>query len=198
MITIKNLNIPIILTLIRLIFSPLLLPLLLVYLLPLNIFLLNFGLAILFICFGLTDFFDGYLARKYKQETILGKMLDPIADKFLLFSVLIALLAADKIFFYWVIVLIGREFFVMGLRILALENNFAITVSFFGKIKTTLQTVCFAWIILNPYQKLEIQGAFWWNSLENLFIFSAISLSLASAWFYYQIFMSHFRLRRGV
>lgn len=198
MITIKSLNTPIILTLIRLVFSPLLLPVLLVFLLPFNIFYLNGCLTILFICFGLTDFFDGYLARKYNQETSIGKMLDPIADKFLLYSTLIALLAAGKIFYYWVIILIGREFFVMGLRMLSLENNFAIAVSFWGKSKTSMQTVCLAWIILNPYQSLGFKQAFWWNGIQAVLLFFAIVSSVVSAWFYYQIFVSHFKWNRTI
>jgi CDP-diacylglycerol--glycerol-3-phosphate 3-phosphatidyltransferase len=113
------LNLPILLTLSRLILSPLLLPVLLVYLLPFNNIFINSFLGFLFFLFSITDFFDGYFARRYKQETQVGKLLDPIADKFLLYSTLIGLLAADKIFFYWVIIIIGREFFVMGLRQIA-------------------------------------------------------------------------------
>src|SRR5579871_3122872 len=132
-------NIPTILTLTRLILAPLLVPLLLVYLLPYNYFWLNSVLAILFIFFGLTDFFDGYLARKLHQETPLGRVLDPIADKFLVYSTLVALLAVGKIYFYWVIIFIGREFFLMGLRHIALENNVVVHVSSWGKLKTFAQ-----------------------------------------------------------
>src|SRR5947199_10698456 len=94
------------LTLIRLIGSPLLLPVLLVYFLPFNNFLINTLLAFIFLLFGATDFFDGYLARKYRLESTIGKVLDPIADKFLIYCTLIGLLAAGKIGFYWVIILI--------------------------------------------------------------------------------------------
>ncbi|MDP3889126.1 MAG: CDP-alcohol phosphatidyltransferase family protein, partial [bacterium] len=118
---VHTINIPIILTLIRLIFSPFLLPLLLVHFLPFNIFWINAILALFFVMVCLTDFFDGYLARKYKQETVLGKLLDPIADKFLLYSTLIVLLSVHKIFFYWPSILIGREFLVMGIRLIAME-----------------------------------------------------------------------------
>src|SRR5690606_3086491 len=132
---------PLFLTLIRLILSPIILPFLFVYLLPLNYVLINIFLAIVFILFSLTDFFDGYIARKYHQESSLGRLLDPIADKFLIFSVLISLLAAGKIFFYWVIILIGREIFIMGLRQLALEYAITIPVSWAGKVKTAIQMI---------------------------------------------------------
>ncbi|HWY36323.1 MAG TPA: CDP-alcohol phosphatidyltransferase family protein, partial [Nitrosopumilaceae archaeon] len=68
----RQLSLPMILTFIRLIGSPLILPFFLVYLLPYNIAWLNYSLALLFFLFGLTDFFDGYLARKYQQVTPIG------------------------------------------------------------------------------------------------------------------------------
>jgi CDP-diacylglycerol--glycerol-3-phosphate 3-phosphatidyltransferase len=189
-------NMPLILTLARLVFAPLLLPVLLVYLLPFDRLWVNYFLTLLFVVFSLTDFFDGYLARKYQQETALGKILDPIADKFLLYSTLIALLAVNKIFFYWPIILIGREFLVMGIRLIALEYRFSILVSYLGKIKTMVHMICLALLILNPYQKLGISGAPWWNGLESLFILLAILFSLASVWQYCQEFITYFTMRQ--
>ncbi len=75
----------------RLIIAPVVLPLLLVYGLPYNVGWLNTVLAAIFVFFAFTDFLDGYLARKYQQETLFGSELDPIADKFLVYSTLIAL-----------------------------------------------------------------------------------------------------------
>lgn len=184
-----NHNVPNLLTIIRLIGSPIFLPFLIVYLLPYNLFWLNCIIAILFCLFALTDFFDGYLARKFKQETNFGKVLDPIADKFLLYATLVALLAAHKIFFYWVILFIGREFFMMGLRHIALENSFSVPVLLLGKIKTTFQMLMMCVIILNPYQELGLRGALGWNGTELCLILIALGLSLGSAVQYYQIFM---------
>ena len=144
-------SIPMILTYIRLIGAPLVLPFFLVYLLPYNIFWLNCTLAVLFFLFGLTDFFDGYLARKYNQVTSNGALLDHVADKFLLYSTLIALIAAHKLYFFWAILWIGREFFIMTLRHVALEQNYTITVSSYGKLKTALQIMCLTIIIANPH-----------------------------------------------
>ena len=136
----------------RLILSPLVLPFLLVYLLPANYFAVNVLLAVLFILFSLTDFFDGYLARRYKQVTSLGALLDPIADKILICSVLIALVAAQKLFFYWAILLIAREIFVMGLRNIAATRGIMLSVSTWGKAKTVSQMVFLSCVIANPYQ----------------------------------------------
>lgn len=182
-------NVPNFLTIIRLVGSPLFLPLLIVYLLPYNFFWLNCVIAALFSLFALTDFFDGYLARRFNQETAFGRVLDPIADKFLLYATLVALLAAHKIFFYWVILFIGREFFMMGLRHIALENNFSVPVSLFGKIKTAFQMIMICVIILNPYQELGLAGALGWNGTELLLILVALALSLGSAKQYYHVFM---------
>ena len=129
----KVFNVPNLLTFIRLVVSPLTLPVLLVYLLPYNILWVNILLAALFLVFSFTDFFDGYLARKWGQETTMGKMLDPIADKFLSASVLIALVASHKLFFYWAVILIGRSLFMMGLRIVSFEHGIPVPVSLWGK-----------------------------------------------------------------
>lgn len=188
--TLKNVNLPNWLTIIRLVVSPLTLPLLLVYFLPHNNVWLNSGLAFLFVLFGLTDFFDGYLARRLDQETSLGKMLDPIADKFLVYSTLVALLAAGKIFFYWVIIFIGREFFVMGLRAIALEHNLSVPVSLLGKIKTFFQMILLTWIIVNPYQKLGLHSHPIWNGGELFLLIMTLALSVISAKHYYTAFIN--------
>lgn len=194
-----NLTAPLVLTLIRLILSPLVLPLLLVHFLPYNSLFINAILALIFVGFSLTDFFDGYLARRNGQESALGSILDPIADKFLFYSTLIALLVAHKIFFFWVVLLIGREFFMMGLRQVALENHFSVPVSSFGKYKTALQMTCLTFIILNPYHELELQlhGNGVWNVIEAILLGLTILFSVSSAKMYFNNFMSQFKRLHG-
>lgn len=194
-----------ILTLVRLIFSPLLLPVLIVYFLPLTIFWINGVLAILFLLFSLTDFFDGYLARRYAQVTSLGRILDPIADKFLTVSVIIALLAIGKMFFIWAFILIGREIFVLSLRQLALEYQLAIPVSWWGKIKTVLQICYLTILILNPYHSLaqasftawvgDLHTAPIWMLVELLCAVLAVGLTLISALQYYHSFVFQYLSR---
>lgn len=192
----KVCNLPTLLTLVRLILSPLILPVLIVYLQPLHVFCINIFLAFIFLLLCITDFFDGYFARKYGQETLIGRALDPIADKFLTCSSLIALLAAGKIFFYWVVLLVGRELFMMGLRQVALEHNFSVHVSLLGKIKTTIQMITISFIIINPYQPLGLR-AFWWNGIEQLLLMFTLFLSLYSAKQYYHSFIRLFTHRSG-
>jgi CDP-diacylglycerol--glycerol-3-phosphate 3-phosphatidyltransferase len=190
----KVITVPTMLTLIRMILSPLMLPVLLVLFLPYNFLWLNGLLALLFVVFSLTDFFDGFLARRYNLESSLGSMLDPIADKFLFYSTLVGLLAANKIFFYWVIILIGRELFIMSLRQIALECHFSVPVSALGKIKTAVQMVCLTFIIVNPAHELGMFGAPRWNVTETLLLFVTISLSVWSAYLYYRRFVETYKL----
>lgn len=186
----KLLTLPNTLTLIRLVLSPLALPVLLAYLLPLNILWINASLALLFVAFGITDYFDGYFARRYAQESLIGGLLDPIADKFLLYSTLIGLLAANKIYFYWVVLLIGREFFIMGLRLVALEHKFSIPVSYLAKLKTAVTMICLTYIIYNPYHHLGLSGAFDANAIEYVLLSLAILLSLYTAKQYFSAFLA--------
>lgn len=186
----KLFTLPNILTLIRLILSPLALPVLLVYLLPFNILWINGFLAILFVAFCITDYFDGYFARRYSQQSLIGGLLDPIADKFLLYSTLIGLLASNKIYFFWVVLLIGREFFIMGLRLVALEHSYSIPVSYLAKLKTAVTMICLIYIIYNPYHHLGLLGAFWCNVIECGLLASAIGLSLFTAKQYFDGFMA--------
>ncbi len=193
----KMCNVPTTLTLIRLIGSPLILPVLLVSFLPANNFTINILLASLFVVFGLTDFFDGYLARRFKQETPLGSILDPIADKFLVYSVLIALLKVSKINFFVVVILIGREFFMMGLRQVALEYHMNVPVIMWGKLKTFAQ-ICFLTVIIaNPYQELGIfSGRF--NQLEFFLLVVTLLLSVGSAIRYYSEFITEYEHQQYV
>jgi CDP-diacylglycerol---glycerol-3-phosphate 3-phosphatidyltransferase len=188
-----SINTPTRLTLIRLIFSPLFLPLVLVYFLPYNNQIINGILALVFVLLSLTDFFDGYLARKYNQETALGRALDPLADKFLFFSTLIALVTIQKVFFYSAIIFIGREFFIMGLRILALERGFDVPVSWLGKFKTAVQTLYVTLVIGNGYYLSLTSDNLIIYSIENSLLILALFFSLFSAYDYYRSFMRKFQ-----
>lgn len=145
-------------------------------------------MAGIFLFFGLTDFLDGYLARRYQRETTLGRLLDPLADKCLLYATLVALVAVDKLYFFWAIIMIGREFFVMSLREIALVYNFSVPVGYWGKIKTVVQIICLAFIILNPYHYNDNFSAIVMNSIESILLMLAIIITLYSAYYYFRQF----------
>ena len=98
---------------------------------------------IVFIIASLTDLFDGKIARKYNLITNFGKFMDPLADKLLVCSALICLdvLYKDVIFTASVIIIISRELFISGFRILAADQNIVLAAGWWGKVKTVLQMV---------------------------------------------------------
>ena len=100
------------------------------------------SLAIFIVC-SASDFLDGYLARKFNQESSLGKLLDPIADKILLCSAILAIISItnDEFISFMGVIILIREFWVSGLREYTAANHIqdASDVSFLAKIKTTLQ-----------------------------------------------------------
>jgi len=95
--------------------------------------------ASLFLAAALTDLLDGYLARRRKQVTTLGRLLDPIADKLLISSALIALVELKIAPAWMVAIIVGREFAVSGLRSIAAHEGFSIEVSRLGKGKMVTQ-----------------------------------------------------------
>ncbi len=102
----------------------------------------------LFILASLTDFLDGYIARKYNLVTNFGKFIDPVADKLLVLTTLIMLLYRGQTEAWILIVILCRELAVDGLRLVAVTQGKVIAASPFGKIKTTCQMILIAVTIL--------------------------------------------------
>lgn len=95
--------------------------------------------AALFALAALTDGLDGYIARRQRQETVFGKLMDPLADKLLVTAALVSLVSLDRIAAWVAMVIIAREFAVTGLRSVAAERGVVISASWLGKAKTGLQ-----------------------------------------------------------
>jgi CDP-diacylglycerol--glycerol-3-phosphate 3-phosphatidyltransferase len=102
----------------------------------------------LFMVAALTDLLDGYIARRRKQVTTLGRLLDPIADKLLISSALISLVQLQLAPAWMVVIIIGREFAVSGLRNIAATEGFTIEASPLGKGKMVLQVAAVIGLIL--------------------------------------------------
>src|ERR1700741_2338371 len=146
-------NLPNLLTLLRIFFVPLLVAALLAD----GTFLAGlpqqigfppeiFALAV-FLAAAVTDLLDGYLARRWGQVTTVGMLLDPIADKLLISAALISLVDIHRVPAWMVILIIGREFAVSGLRSIAAASGYTIEASELGKSKMVAQVVAIALVI---------------------------------------------------
>ncbi len=107
--------------------------------------------ALVFVIAALTDFFDGAIARKRNCVTTMGKFLDPIADKLLVISALLALVQLGEISAWPVVIIIAREFVVQGIRILAANDAVVIPAGFLGKVKTSSQMIAILLILVGNY-----------------------------------------------
>ncbi len=119
----------------------------------------------IFIVASLTDLLDGYIARKCHLETNFGKFMDPLADKLLVCSALIALVQLDRIPSWIVIIIISRDFIINGLRLIASDNNIVIAASQWGKFKTATQMVMICLMIGNLEELTLITDIFMWVAL---------------------------------
>jgi CDP-diacylglycerol--glycerol-3-phosphate 3-phosphatidyltransferase len=137
--TTLRLNLPTILTLSRIVLIPFFV--LTVYQHPI------LG-AMIFSIASITDFLDGYLARRSGQITTFGIIMDPLADKFLVVSALIVLVDMERLSALVAIILIVREFLVTGLRVVALSKNIVIPAEIGGKLKTTAQITSILCLLL--------------------------------------------------
>lgn len=88
---------------------------------------------------GLTDFFDGWAARKFNQVTDLGKLIDPLADKIFVSAIMLMMVEFHMMPAWIAVIVISREFMVTGLRMLALQTNVVIPADGWGKVKTVMQ-----------------------------------------------------------
>lgn len=119
-----------------------------------NKFILGYGnyvSAVFFLIAASTDGLDGYIARKRKQVTKLGMFLDPIADKLLVTAALIALVQREEVTAWAATIIIGREFIVTGLRLVAVADGVVIAASNLGKIKTIIQMIAIAVALVKNY-----------------------------------------------
>ena len=130
---------------------------------------------VLFVTASLTDLIDGKIARKYNLVTNFGKFMDPLADKLLVCSALIALVEMSRIPAWVVILIIGREFIISGFRLIASDNHVVIAASYWGKFKTTFQMIMVCMMILNV-------GRFWFpfQVLTDIIMWISLALTMIS------------------
>ena len=109
----------------------------------------SFWAAIVFSLAAITDWLDGYLARKWEIVTVLGKFLDPLADKLIVMAALIMLIPLDRVPAWAVFIILAREMLVTGLRSIASSEGIVISASNLGKYKTIFQMVAIIGLLLH-------------------------------------------------
>ncbi len=150
-----------------------------------------FGLA------AATDFIDGWLARKWEVETVLGKFLDPLADKLIVMAALIMLIPLGRVPAWAVFIILAREMVITGLRSIASSEGIVIAASDLGKYKTIYQMVAIPGLMLHYdfYWFFGLEWSIFQVNMHNFglfFFYIAFALTLWSGFDYLQKFFRVF------
>jgi len=172
-------NLPNSLTIARIFFVPLLVAALVEQNVSLRVFgvtVTNEWLALaIFLIAAATDLLDGYLARRWGQVTTIGTLLDPIADKLLVSSALISLVQVNAVPAWMVILVVGREFAISGLRSIAAAEGYTIRASDLGKTKMVAQVTAISFLLVSIRHPEIATLAYWMMWVVVLFaVLSAI------------------------
>lgn len=146
---------------------------------PLTPSMTDIAAAIVFAIAAITDFFDGWIARKFNVETVLGKLLDPLADKLLVVSAMVILVEKHRMDGLIAVIIIVRDLGINAIRLAAIEDGIQIPSNIVGKTKTTFQDLGII--------GLTICGTLWVVPLHYIgqfFIMLALAASLISGFQY--------------
>lgn len=105
--------------------------------------------GLIFVIASVTDFFDGFIARNWDQMTKLGGILDPLADKMLVLAGFLGLMAIDRASVWAIFLILSREFFITGLRVVAVSEGKNVSSTMAGKIKTVVQMIAIGFLTMN-------------------------------------------------
>lgn len=172
----KNLTLPTILTWFRVVLVPVFV---IIYYIPdttMSMMVKNITATIIFIIAAITDYFDGYLARRLNQESNFGAFLDPVADKALVAACLVVLVSLQRTFVFAAIVIVIREIAISALRewMAKVGHNQGTAVAYIGKLKTTFQMVAIGFLLLDYHTRF----------IGNALMIVAVILTLVSMFYY--------------
>lgn len=172
-------HLPNILTLLRILLIP---PLVVILFSPSRS--AGFFAALLFAVASATDWLDGYLARRMEIVTLLGKFLDPIADKLMVMAALIMILPFGRVPAWMVLVILGREIVITGLRSIASSEGVVIAASRLGKYKTIFQIVAILGLLLHYdyYWFFGIRNPYLYADMHNVGIFFLWIATIITIW----------------
>jgi CDP-diacylglycerol--glycerol-3-phosphate 3-phosphatidyltransferase len=167
-------NLPNTLTLFRILMVPLLM-----------VFMLTDSLAsdivalVVFLAAAVSDFLDGFIARRWHQTTALGAFLDPLADKLLVTAALVSLVDIHELSAWIAMVVIARELAVTGLRMVAAAKGVVISASIWGKVKTLSQLVAIACLIIEP-RWIKPEWTVWGQKITWWLVMLMLALTVVS------------------
>jgi CDP-diacylglycerol--glycerol-3-phosphate 3-phosphatidyltransferase len=177
----KILNIPNILAFIRLLLAPLMFLFLVnqdtSFFEGIHPTWLNYFAAFIFVVASATDFFDGYIARTFDQVTVLGSILDPLADKMLTLAGFLGLMMQGMASPWAIFLILTRELFITGLRVSAVSQGMNISASWMGKVKTVVQMIAIGFLLMH------------WPG-ATLLLWTAVALTLYSGYEYVRDFFT--------
>ncbi len=173
-------NLPNKLTMLRIILIPIMMGFLLIQFRGEYGYYAQFFALGIFILAAITDGLDGYIARRQGEITKFGKLIDPLADKLLISAALIAFVDMGRISAWPVLLIIGREFAVMGLRVLAAAEGTIISASKLGKAKTILQITAIISVMIHPQ---IISFPF---QIHQILIWLAVGITIYSGYDYFR------------
>ena len=166
---VMEMNLPNKLTLLRVFMIPIFLVVLFLAPEPVN----RYVAVVIFIVASLTDMLDGKIARKYNLVSNFGKFMDPLADKLLVMSALVSMVALEDLAAWVVIIILAREFAITGFRTLAMEANIVMAASWWGKVKTTTQMIMIPVVLLQlPFSCMPV--------VENILVALAVFFTIFS------------------
>ena len=139
---------------------------------------LNYFAAFIFVLASATDFFDGYIARTFDQITVLGSILDPLADKMLTLAAFLGLMLLGEASPWAIFLILTRELFITGLRVSAVSQGLDISASWMGKVKTVVQMIAIGFLLMH------------WQGGE-LLLWIAVALTLYSGYEYVRDFFKN-------
>jgi len=155
------------------------------------LFLFRWGAAgkimafLIFLLASLSDLLDGWFARRTNTVTSMGKIMDPVADKVLIFGIFISFIQLHLIPFWMVIIIMARDFLVMALRVKLATRQLVLAAIPLAKLKTVFEYLVVFFILLSLMDK-ELGARFWWTEAVSFgFMAVAVTLALVSGLQYY-------------
>jgi CDP-diacylglycerol---glycerol-3-phosphate 3-phosphatidyltransferase len=146
--------------------------------------------AAIFLIAAASDALDGYLARRLGLVTVVGKFLDPLADKLIVLSTLVMLVAVDRAPAWLVVVLMARELSITGLRAIASQEGYVIAAGAGGKVKTAFQVIGIAFLLVHfPYEILFFNVTVDFHQIGIYVLYLSLVMSVLSAFEYFRFFV---------